>query len=154
MEREAVWHLLHFPCVFHLRMKCVSSTWYQSNYTQSPIHGFLEVRRWWKMFYGLTFSYTWNKLVNENNPPKIKRHTHTFPLLLHNSISTLHNRFRDDSTRPERHSDSLPLLCEFPLHVSGLPGRWISAGHNESVVTQKIIYPQWTTMYYFLISLK
>lgn len=45
----------------------------------------------------------------------------TFPLLWHDSISSLHKRFGDDSPRPEWHSDPLTLLCEFPLHLSGFP---------------------------------
>lgn len=86
-------------------------------------------------FYVLTLNYSWNKLVTEKNPPPVKTHTDTltFPLLWHDTISSLHNRFWNDSTRPERHSDSLALLCEFPLHFSGFPGGSISARHQSSL---------------------
>lgn len=82
-------------------------------------------------FYVLTINYTWNKLhqfwVLRRAPLQPKhRHTLTFPLLWYDAVPPLHYRLRDYPARPGGHSNSLTLLCESPLHLSGLPGWSVS----------------------------
>jgi len=59
---------------------------------------------------------SWNKSSTSQNINLL-----TFPLLWYNAVSSLHDRFWDDSTRPDWNSNSLALLCELPINLSGPP---------------------------------